>query len=642
MMYEVWLFNSSGDKVAFLENALSIVRKENENSAPSLEFSLPADDPKAVYLLPAYEAKIYNTKKARWEGIYRMGEGEDAWNSSGSLNTVYYSGALGQLERTENISYDTTVTPKTPTQIITALLALQEFTPAITVGTIQPTTSIAFAVENANLLGAILKLPEYLGGRIEVDASRALNFYTEPSTTTPTREVRYTKNMRGVRRKRNYFSLRNRIYAYGSGEGTAQIKLTDAGEPLEYIEDVPSQTLYGVCVKRITDLRITHPSTLLRFAQQYLASYKDPVISYEVDVVNLAAHSDFSFDYESLEVGQIIRVVNSDLIDPITGLTLNANVKVVSVDTNLSNAENISIGLSTLTKDLWDSFDQLQQYQNIAQNVACQISAGQVEIFGGVKVSGWASAGVTTIDGGKITANTITTSQLNFTPIAGGSVIATINSTLEDGFVIQANRITISGTTTFTAGYDPTSKTAKVGGTYDSAASGARVRIFPDANTGILITDGTNDVFKALVAGTDVGDVIIGDYAGGKGMKWDKSATTFYISGTIENTSLATSKTMTVIGAIQSTGFSVSPAAGWQLSGGAATFMDIDARGTVSAVTVDCSGTVAGNVLEADYRVSLLNDLADGSAPSRALYTSNGYNLHWKDKDGTVKFITLT
>lgn len=74
-----------------------------------------------------------------------------------------------------------------------------------------------------------------------------------------------------------------------------------------------------------------------------------------------------------------------------------------------------------------------------------------------------------------------------------------------------------------------------LGGQYDSAASGARVRILPDANTGIQVIDNSaNNVFIALVGGTDVGDVIIGDYAGGSGVKWDKSTGAMLIRGDMD------------------------------------------------------------------------------------------------------------
>src|SRR6056297_1111795 len=126
-------------------------------------------------------------------------------------------------------------------------------------------------------------------------------------------------------------------------------------------------------------------------------------------------------------------------------------------------------------------------------------------------------------DGRKISLDSITTSQLNFTPTDSDNVIATINASSE-GIDIDADKISISGSTDFDSGYDPSDKVDEEGGSYDSAASGARVRIFPDANTGIqAIDDSSNDVFKVLVGGTDVGDVIIGNYSGGQGIKYDKS-----------------------------------------------------------------------------------------------------------------------
>ena len=119
------------------------------------------------------------------------------------------------------------------------------------------------------------------------------------------------------------------------------------------------------------------------------------------------------------------------------------------------------------------------------------------------------------------------TSQVEFVVAGTDNIIATINASVE-GLNIDADKINISGSTTFASGYNPSEKLDLLGGSYDSAASGARVRIFPDAdtdaNTGIQITDDVgNDVFKAIVGGVDIGDVILGDEASNKYLKWDKS-----------------------------------------------------------------------------------------------------------------------
>lgn len=56
-----------------------------------------------------------------------------------------------------------------------------------------------------------------------------------------------------------------------------------------------------------------------------------------------------------------------------------------------------------------------------------------------------------------------------------------------------------------------------------------------DANTGVNVTDGTSSVFQAIISGTNVGDVVMGNYTevGGKGAYFDKSAGTFTIKGTL-------------------------------------------------------------------------------------------------------------
>ena len=74
-----------------------------------------------------------------------------------------------------------------------------------------------------------------------------------------------------------------------------------------------------------------------------------------------------------------------------------------------------------------------------------------------------------------------------------------------------------------------------VGGTYVSTetAAAAKIQLLPDANTGIVAyeSDGTTKVFEVVVGGTNVGDVSLGDYAGGNGVLWDASAGDLIIKG---------------------------------------------------------------------------------------------------------------
>jgi len=68
-----------------------------------------------------------------------------------------------------------------------------------------------------------------------------------------------------------------------------------------------------------------------------------------------------------------------------------------------------------------------------------------------------------------------------------------------------------------------------------TAVSGARVEI--DADRLIAYDNAEAEIFKILLSGTDVGDVVMGDYANTKGALWDKSASTFNVKGVITATS---------------------------------------------------------------------------------------------------------
>jgi hypothetical protein len=133
---------------------------------------------------------------------------------------------------------------------------------------------------------------------------------------------------------------------------------------------------------------------------------------------------------------------------------------------------------------------------------------GQIVVVGG-DLGGLAAADVnsntTTIDGGKITANsvtafqmaahtitaneiaagtitaneiatgTITTSELNFVPVTTSNVVASLNATAE-GIRINGNRIQVNGDVTFAAGYNPTGKIPTGGAEADiTTISGGKI-----------------------------------------------------------------------------------------------------------------------------------------------------------------------
>ena len=91
--------------------------------------------------------------------------------------------------------------------------------------------------------------------------------------------------------------------------------------------------------------------------------------------------------------------------------------------------------------------------RNVTSDDIVTLAGSKVLIDGEVYLSNWRKTGdLTMIDGGSISTGSVTTTQLNFTPVQSTDVIASINAS-EEGITIEADNITIAGTTTFTSGW---------------------------------------------------------------------------------------------------------------------------------------------------------------------------------------------
>jgi predicted acyltransferase (DUF342 family) len=73
----------------------------------------------------------------------------------------------------------------------------------------------------------------------------------------------------------------------------------------------------------------------------------------------------------------------------------------------------------------------------VVNNIAVQIGAGQVTVKGTFTVDGWVSAGTTTIDGGNITANTLSCSAIKTSTL--DAVTISLGTTGSNGIIKSSN-----------------------------------------------------------------------------------------------------------------------------------------------------------------------------------------------------------
>ena len=202
------------------------------------------------------------------------------------------------------VSYDV---DDTITNIITALIAMQERANPVTVGTIDATIGAYTRQLNVSkqwLLLTLLTLRDTAGGYLEVDNDYKLQWTADVGEDTG-QQIRYKKNLTGITREVDYSKMVNRLYAYGSG---AVVLAAD------YIDDLGSIARYGRYTGFLTNTDIDDADTLTEWATLKLAESKDPVVSYKINTADFSAlDTRIDWSFETLELGSVINIIDEEL-----------------------------------------------------------------------------------------------------------------------------------------------------------------------------------------------------------------------------------------------------------------------------------------------------------------------------------------
>ena len=174
----------------------------------------------------------------------------------------------------------------------------------------------------------------------------------------------------------------------------------------DYIEDTDSQSAPptgwgGIYVGVMVNRSITHPDTLLAWAILKLAEVKNPPITYSVDTIDLSKSTEIAFDFESLQLGSTVKVIDEDL-----GIDVAAIVVKIT-HPNLKNPLHMEIEIANKTKDITDTLAEVYDTQQLHQHIATEIGVGQVIVKGAFTVKDWVTDGETTIKGSVIETGTI-------------------------------------------------------------------------------------------------------------------------------------------------------------------------------------------------------------------------------------------
>jgi len=299
-------------KVAYLENAFNVGYEKKLNSLWTAHFSLPADDPKNKYCKPLYYVEIFDGDQR--VDLFRIISKQIARSESGEVFDYYAEHVLATLLDDVLFRYHQVGGTGVYTADVLQYILSHQSVQRWRLGRVEFAKQFQYSWENENLLAALFSVPrpfdqEYQWTWDTRSYPWTLNLLKADETLGP--EIRYRRNLRGVKVEEDLSGLCTRLYALGRGEGVNQLsieKVNPTGKP--YI-DADTQEQYGIVERVWVDRSIEDEKVLFHSAKAILEKIKIPRTSISVSAVDLYKITKDAFD--KFELGRAVKVYDQDL-----------------------------------------------------------------------------------------------------------------------------------------------------------------------------------------------------------------------------------------------------------------------------------------------------------------------------------------
>lgn len=284
------VLNLTRKKTAILENAYNVSYEKQANKIWSASFFLPLNDPKIDLVQQLQYVEIVDND-GEYIGLFRIMPTETS--VSAEANRVKFScqHVLSTLMDSVMFLYHQ-ISPNTNTRgVLEYLLSLQKVK-HWKLGKCEFTRFFQYSWENENgLVNAIWSVAqpfdeEYMWTFDTQTYPWTLNLIKPP--TEPTCRVREGYNLKGFTVEQNPNQLINRIYPLGQGEGVNQLKINRVNPTGKvYVEDPESIIKYGLIEYVWPDRRFTDALSLYQSALALLKKFKQPIVKWSIDAVDL-------------------------------------------------------------------------------------------------------------------------------------------------------------------------------------------------------------------------------------------------------------------------------------------------------------------------------------------------------------------
>lgn len=356
MQAPVRIYDTNMNRVAHLENVFDLSYELPLNELWTASFSLPKDDPKAMYVQPFYYAEIFDG--TRRVDLFRMMPQEITRNDQAVLQVdcehvlaTLIDDVLFQYHQIGNIGVFTN-------EVIRYVLDRQT-NPLWKLVECDFSHQFEYKWENENLLSALFSIPQCF----EEDYR-----WTWDTTTKPwgislkplpdgyETDIQYKKNMRSITKTVDPTNVVTRLYALGYGEGDNQLDIRSVNGDVPYLEK--NISTYGVKASVLVDRRFENPESLKAYAQAMLDKLCQPYVAYDVTTMDMSRTSTTAKPYMPGD-----NVLVRDLEDSINIIMPIVSVKKSDVT---GNPFEVELEVANESRDIAGTISDLAERSRIS------------------------------------------------------------------------------------------------------------------------------------------------------------------------------------------------------------------------------------------------------------------------------------
>jgi len=322
-------------RLAYLQNAYDVGFTQQTNSVWTGTFTLPYLDDKKQYCEPFNLVEMWDIDAGggdKYIGLFRIMPQVEQLNKDTHDSVYTLEHVLSTLMDSSIVGYQVWggVGYENTQQVLNNILSYQNEPKKWSLQTCDYTNHFVYEFEDQNLLSALLSVPKVLTDDYYWEFNTqffpwVLNL--KKVSQTPIADIRYKKNITGIKKTTDPRSICTRLYLYGKilEDGT-KLNIKNLNNGLEYLDSIEGIANYGVITSIINDDRFEYEQSLYDYGIAILNKLSRPFVTYELDIQTI-------YNAANLKIGDVVRVITDD------GLDQNLVVQEISKD-NLTGAPN--------------------------------------------------------------------------------------------------------------------------------------------------------------------------------------------------------------------------------------------------------------------------------------------------------------